>query len=582
MMMTAGGKGNAGDERGTAMTRHARWIACLTAAVLATACTVYRYKDLDAQALAKAKKGAITRVQTADESIEFQPDEPAVVKDGAVVGSLRMTYTLDPSDIVEISPENKMARVVLKDGTRFRAVGSETTAGEQIRCAAIKTVGVPLDEVVRARVRSVNTAGSIFGTLAGVVLVAGVVALDVALDPDGDYDPFDSFTIDLIGSVMDSLPEGDGGYSAPGSNTAILGMRDASDVAGEKEFWTTEWTPVEARPGEDGKVRLPLVNASGVPRGVDRVRLMVVDHPAGVAVAPDVLGVFRSFAGPVPPETAADKSGRDIRDLVAARDGTFWRTEGGDPEPGNKGLVRDEITLSFPRPKGARHARLIVNVSNSTWRSEFAREVLARAVPPAATGLSATTGLSTTAIPPDNKAAKELRPKAFPASSGYKNWEFCTLRVLIRTVLGWETGQVVFAVGPLAADDMIYDLDLGDVASDKVTLKLSPPAGYWLIDRLAVDFGKDSLLEVTEVAAEDVDGPDAAEVVAALSSEDATTCLLDPADPPAQLAFTLPPPKEGTERSLFLRTVSCYEMPAGFKEKKIGSREAGHAHPAFH
>ncbi len=36
---------NAGDERGTKMKRHARLIACLAVAVLATSCTVYEETD---------------------------------------------------------------------------------------------------------------------------------------------------------------------------------------------------------------------------------------------------------------------------------------------------------------------------------------------------------------------------------------------------------------------------------------------------------------------------------------------------------------------------------------------------------
>ncbi len=136
------------------------------------------------------------------------------------------------------------------------------------------------------------------------------------------------------------------------------------------------------------------------------------------------------------------------------------------------------------------------------------------------------------------------------------------------TVIGWQTGQVLFAVGPRPAEDMIYDIDLGDVPGDKVRLQLSPPAGYWLIDHLALDFGPDAALEKAEIAPEGVDGPDAAEVLKALAGEDATTFVLYPADPPSELTFILPPPKEGMERTVFLRTVSCYEMPPQAGEKR--------------
>jgi hypothetical protein len=555
-----------------AMTRHLRLAAALAAALLATACTVYKFKDLDGPALAKSKKGTIMQVRTADETIEFSPSDPPAVKDGAVVGGVHMSYIIDPADIVELSPEKKAARVVLKDGTRF-LVTSSGAEGDVIRCEAVKPVSIPLDEIVRAQVRTVNTGASVFNTFAGVLLVAGALALDFALDADDDmFDPTESFTVDLALSFIDSAPDLMG--EAPGrpSNKAILGMMDASNVAGEKEFWAVEWAPVEARPDADGRLRVTLDNTTTVARGVDEAKLVVVDHPAGAAVAPDILGAVRSYAAPVPPESATDASGADIRELVAARDGNCWRTAGGDPAPGAKGLARDEIALSFPRPKGARRARLIVGVSNTAWRSEFAREVLARTVasPPAPQAA------------PAGKPPKALRPADFASPSGYKSWEFTTLRVRVMTVLGWQTGQVLFAVGPRPAEDMIYDIDLSDIPGDKVLLRLSPPAGYWLIDHLALDFGRDAALEAAEIAPEAVDGPDAADVLKALAGEDATTFVLYPADPPSGLAFTLPPPKDGMERTVFLRTVSCYEMrPPKADEKKIGTGEGGHAHPRF-
>ena len=122
---------------------------------------------------------------------------------------------------------------------------------------------------------------------------------------------------------------------------------------------------------------------------------------------------------------------------------------------------------------------------------------------------------------------------------------------------------MLFAGGPLPAVDMIYDLDLSDVASDRVKLALSPPVGYWIIDRLAIDFGKTITVKAVELAPDDVDGPDAAQVLAALATEDGTTLRLAGPNDPATLTFTLPPRAEGLERSVFLRTVSCYEMPPG-------------------
>jgi hypothetical protein len=192
------------------------------------------------------------------------------------------------------------------------------------------------------------------------------------------------------------------------------------------------------------------------------------------------------------------------------------------------------LTLEFPRPAGARWAKLIVNATNSAWRAQFAREV------------AATSG---GAAPGQKKAPI------------YREGEYTKLRVRVLTVLGWQTGQVVFGGGPLPAEDMIYGIDLDDVGGDKVQLKLEPPAGYWLIDRLALDFSEDAPVEGNVVDAEDVDSPDAAEVLRALAVEDGSTLFLENPGEQSVLTFPVPPPKEGMERTIFLRTVSCYEMP---------------------
>lgn len=522
-----------------------RLLAGLAAVSLAAACSVYKFKDMDGRALAaKGRRGRIVSVQTADESIAFPAGDPPAVRDGAVVGRLRMTYTLDPSDISDISPGASGLSVVLKDGSRFRS-SSSWDEGDKIRCEAIKTRCIPLDEVLRARVRTVKTAGSILSTIGGAILLAGVVALDVVTaDDDG------TVAADFVSGLIESGGE-TGHRRGRHANDALLALDQPHDPAGETDFWAREWMPVDAAPDADGKLRFRLGNASGVTRGVDEAKLVVVDHPPGLSVGPDVRGFLRGSSGLVAPETAVAKDGRDIKGLIAARDGVFWRTAGVDAA-GTTAAARDEIVVSFPKPKGARKAKLIVNAANSCWPAEFAREVQAR--------LTAATAARP--VQAENKKEKKSGKSKGPATRpGYEDWEYDRLRVQIRTAAGWETGQALFAAGPLPAGDIIYDLDLGDVGSDMIQLKLAPPAGYWLIDRLALDFGGDAPVEAADIPAEDVDGPDAAEVLKALAAEDGTTFLLGPEDPPALLTFTPPPPKEGLERTLFIRTVSRYRMP---------------------
>jgi len=295
-----------------------------------------------------------------------------------------------------------------------------------------------------------------------------------------------------------------------------------------------EWTPISAAPGEDGKYRVPIVNAAGVPRGVDEAKLVVVDHPAGLGVAPDVQGKIRCFSGLVPPQSATEGDGLDIISLVLDKDDIFWRSRGGDSGVDTAARPRDEIILEFPKPKGAREALLVVNAANTAWPVLFAAEA---------------------------EASPAGKPPSAEAKPVYQEWEYSKLRVGLLTAFGWQTGQVIFAGGPLPAGDTAYRIVLEDVVADKVSLKLSPPAGYWLIDRVGLEFDDPGVIEGDVVDAEAPADPEAVEVLRALAVEDGSTVLLEGPEPMTMLTFPAPPLKDGMERTVFLRTVSCYEMP---------------------
>ena len=520
------------------MRKRAAAIAWLTLAALSTSCVAYKIKEMGPRAVAaKGKNAEIVGVQTKTEYLEFRAEEPARVIDGEVVGKIHAGVEIDPYGIAEATRVKKRANVVMKDGTRYEVLSSRLTQ-DRLNCEVLIPACIPLDEVRLAKVRVVNGAMTALSTIGGVVLLP--LLLVEALDDDEGFghELAEDIAYSVIDSAIDAALEPSGAPAPPRSVNALLALKEAPNVAEEQEFWIMEWTPVDAAPDENGKSRVRLDNLSGVPRGVDEAKLVAVDHPAGVGVAPDAQGIMRTFSGPVAPATAVDRTGRDIMPLIGAKDDIFWRSPGGDSAPVNAADLRDELSLEFRRPAGARKAKLIVNAANTMWRAQFAREVLGRSGGPA-----------------PRSGAKPL----------YREGELTGLGVRLETVFGWQTGQVIFAGGPLPAEDAVYWLDLGDVKGTTVRLKLEPPAGYWLIDRLALDFGEDTPVDEILVDAEGVDSPDAAEVLRALTVEDGSTLFLVNPGSQSALTFTAPPPKEGMVRTLFLRTVSCYEMPPRLK-----------------
>jgi len=153
--------------------------AGLAAAVLlGNACAFYHVKKMDPKVLAgTGPKGQIVGIRTAGESFAFPEDQPAVVRNGMVLGYVHMGCLLDPVDIVDISPGRLGPNVVLRDGTRFQSPDSRPE-GDVISCEAVRTVCVPVDEVVGVDVRKLNGLASVLGTLAGAALFVAAVALD--------------------------------------------------------------------------------------------------------------------------------------------------------------------------------------------------------------------------------------------------------------------------------------------------------------------------------------------------------------------------------------------------------------------
>lgn len=514
----------------TTTKKSARAVVGLALAVLFASCTVYKIKELSPKAIAaKGGKANIVAVQTKTEKLTFPEGEPARVVDGAVVGKFQVSVGIDPYEIAEATRIKKRAQVVMKDGTRYEVVASRPS-GEHFVCDALAPVCIPLDDVLRAETRVTDAGLTVLSTIGGAVILP-ILLIQAVKDEDSLGG---AIADEMMSSLFDALIDPPFDPAPRRSKGSHLAAKEPLNVAEGTEFWIMEWAAVTAAPDEHGKVRVRLDNPSGAPRGVDAAKLVVVDHPPGAGVAPDAQGTVRALAGPVAPARAVDRTGRDILPLVAQKDASFWRSPGGDSAPGTAASARDELTFEFPRPSGARRARLIVNAANTMWPVEFAREILARG----------------------EGAGPGRAPK--PA---YREGEFIKLGVRLETVFGWQTGQVIFAGGPLPAETIAYGLDLRDIKGMTVRIKLEPPAGFWIIDYLALDFGPAAAPDAAVVDVEDVEGPDAAGILHALSEEDgADLFLLDPGAA-AVLAFTAPPQKAGMERTLFLRTVSRYEMP---------------------
>jgi hypothetical protein len=523
------------------MLRKATAVFTLLAFVVFSAsCTVYRVKQEGGHAVAKkGPKAKILRVQTKSRDFfEFREDSPATIRDGVLIGECLRTVEFSQESILHQkapSPE-ALGEITTSDGKQYRIL-TVRPAGDSLICQAYVPVSIPVSEIQLAWAKSVNTGATILQTVGVVVVAVFLLALWVLSEEENI--PADVFPDDT---------------ESPPPPPVYVDFWENYFVDAElhgpspgRGFTMTEWTSAAGVPAAGEKTKVRLSNEMSEPKSTDELRIFVVDHPPGQKIVPDLMGNMHTVFFPLAPKRARDRNGRDILPLVVENDRRFWMNSDEEKNPRKKEDLREELIFEFPKPPGVKKAKLLVNATNTAWASDFASSFLA--VP----------GTGTYALLPwasgPNLAGGRAR-------DWYREDEFYRLRVWVETKKGWQTRQMIYGGGPFVPKDMIYTLNVGDVPGSTLKIKLMPPVGFWMIDRLAVDYGMDSASPPIELMAEEAVVPDlpAGDALDAIAREDGQCLILPNRGDAAEMIFTAPPLAPGKERSIILKTICRYEI----------------------
>ena len=522
------------------MLRKAVAVFTLLAFVVFSPSCVYKVKQERIETVArKGGKARILAFQTkARDYFEFRQDRPATISGGALVGEYLKTVEFKQEDIERQAPAaaGGAGEILTKNGERY-PIRTAHPAGDRLVCQAYLPVSIPLSEIQFAWIKSVNTGATILQAAAVAVLFVFILAL-YAASPDL-FEDTDIFAMD------EDTPEPPQVYLNFWENYFV----DAElhgPTAGQG-FTMTEWTAADNVTTLNGRTRVLLKNELDEPKATDELRIVVVDHAPGMNVVPDLAGTMHTVPGAAAPRKARDRQGRDILPLVAAKDGRFWMTPEDEKNPRKKEGLRDELIFEFPKPRGAKRVKLLVNTTNTVWASNFASSFIG--VP----------GTGSFERPPKTDVPGLAGGRA---RDWFREDEFYRLRVWVETKNGWQTRQMIYGGGPLVPKDMVYVLNIKDVPGSTLKVKLMPPAGFWKIDRIAVDYSKDNASPPVELMAEEAVVPDlaAGDVLAALAREDGQCLMLPSRGDTAEITFTAPPLPQGKERSIVLKTACRYTI----------------------
>jgi hypothetical protein len=426
-----------------------------------------------------------------------------------------------------LNPEEKIVEVVYPTGdvVKFNLNGGKYIKEKGVIVGvtrAGKRVEIPTDDILYVRVSRVHAGRRGIVVTIGVAAAMSAFAFAIALATKESC-PF-VYSYDGEQYVFDAEPYG-------GAITAGLKRTDYSRLEHLK--------PV------DGKYQLMMRNEVEETQYTDEMKLMIVDHAINVEVMPDYFGQMHPVEKPVTPNVAVDENGKDLMKFMKARDNIAWQSSLPTEDSYRGQNLRHQLTFEFPKPPEAKTAKLLVNAGTAFWGSNMIREMLQ---------------LRGNRVDAWYDAIDRGGPELIGLYQFNQREELYLLKTYVKEGESWVQHGVISGGGPLINEDRVISLDLTNVPGDTLTIRLNPPMGFWAIDFIGVEYGNTPPLGVREIpiaSAEDQHGNDVSDL---LSTVDNSYQALPEVGDWVKLSFDMPAQREGSKRSIFLKTSGYYEI----------------------
>jgi len=492
-------------------------------------------------------------VTTSGEFIELSKEYPAIISEDDIYATIMKTVEIDEYDVknivqyaeremipsgMEIGTKGKISEIETKDGKRYRV--REIKDGKYI-CDLPESFFMSLSKIETLWIeRSIPVWVAIVGLTVLVVIIA-----IAATSGGGEGKPKPEPPPPPEPEPKPPEPVGSCPYiySFNGENFVL----DAQPYGGAicQALNRTEWCGLEHLKEVNGQYMLLITNEANETQYTDELKLVIVDHPKEVKVVPDIFGRIHTFSQPITPLRAYDGKGRDLLSFVSKDDRVFWQTRLNGRDFEKREELRDELIFEFPKPKGAKRAKLWVNAGTTSWGSEMGKRIL---------------DLQGNRIIEWYNEVNTFGPAFQRLISWFYNEELYLLQIRMETKDGWESKGVIYGSGPLISEDKAYVIDISDVPDDTLKIKLLPPLNFWTLNYIAIDYTEDSPIETKEIEAVKAVDSIGEDMRGILEENDKNYFIMPNMGDKAELVFEAPPKKDDMERSAFLKANGYYDI----------------------
>ena len=305
-----------------------------------------------------------------------------------------------------------------------------------------------------------------------------------------------------------------------------------------------DYLPVGNIKPSGNKYQLRITNEVNEIQNTNLTELITVDHQPGIKILMDKYGVAYSVSDVKRPFAATDTYGSSILNKLAYIDTISYISTIKKDQ-----TISDTISMTFNKPEGVKSSKLVIGGKNTMWLDYMYGK------------------FSDLFGKRFNKWKEKSNKKSKEELLKWTLDQGMVLSVYLQTDDSLKFVDYFNLPGPMAYKEDILLLDLSQVHSDKVNLKLVSGVLFWDIDYAGMDFTETGQVNKTIlplVSAMDENGKD----VKSLLTKNDEKYLVQPLPVnKTDLTFPAPELQSGLSRSVFLHSKGHYEIHRDAKGK---------------
>lgn len=380
-------------------------------------------------------------------------------------------------------------------------------------------ITVPLKDIKEARGIVRDQSGVVLGVLIFAGAMVGLGALLLS-----------SFTFTSCPFV----------YVQDGDNYKFVGEIFGGAIG--QNLCRNDYLPLPALQAKGGFYHLQVKNELEERQYIDLLQLVSVQHPAGTRVLMDQGGQAHLLRNEQSPLRAQSFDNVDVLFTLQNKTNYFYSFN-------NEESPRNGVFLTFKKPQEAQTANLVLNVKNNLWVDHVLNEYFSKF------GNKFDSWMERQSKTPTEDRLQNIRNGDLPLS------------VYLKKQGQWQKIEELNAVGPLAFKELLIPLNLSDLDSDEIELKLESGFMFWDLDYVAMDFTPASPSQLFITQLDPISALDTAnqDQTMLLKAADQNYLQQKTIGESITLRYPIAPTREGMNQSFFLQSRGYYELIRKFK-----------------